>query len=723
MSALLDTEPGVLDRRSFLKATAVAGGGFLLGTYFRFGMSDALAQFGGPAAPLDPSAFINIAPTGGVAIMAKNPEMGQGIKTSLPMIIAEELDVPWSSVTVYQADLNAAYGRQMAVGSQSTPGNYEPMRRLGAAARAMLIQAGAQKWNVPSGECTTDGGVVVHAASNRRAPYGDLAAAAALLPVPDDATLTFKDPKDYKILGKRIPGVDNAKVVTGAPLFGLDVKLPDMIYATYTKCPVNGGKVVSANLDEVKKLPGVIDAYVPDDVAGLAPGVAIVANSTWNAISASKKLKVQWDAGGYDTQNSDDFAKQAAALAPGGTDENPAPAGGQSLAAAYHYPYLAHATMEPQNCTALFKNGTMEMWCPTQIPSSGQGLVTRGLGLSADQVVVHVTRLGGGFGRRGSNEYSLEVAAIAQKFEGRPVKLTWTREQDIAHDNFRAGGWHFFQGTVDAAGKLASWRDHFITFGLNNTSRAGTASDMNAGDFPNGFIADFRVNKSFISSNVPMGFWRAPGDNAHVWAVQSFLDELAHAAARDPYQLRLDLLAQTTGRAAFTPARMTAVVRRAADKGQWGQKLPRGQGQGIAFAFSHSGYVAVVAQVTVSQKGELQVNRLTAATDVGPIINLSAAENQVQGAMLDGLGAAWFLKITIDKGAAAQSNFDEYPLMRLADAPPVVGAHFIESAVEPTGLGEPALPPVIPAVCNAIFAATGKRIRTLPISDQDLTWS
>ena len=341
--------------------------------------------------------------------------MGQGVKTSLPMIVAEELDVAWEQVTVTQGDLNPAYGRQTSVGSQSTPANFLPLRRAGATARAMLVQAAAQTWGVPASECTTERGTVIHRASNRRATYGELATKAATLTPPASAPL--KDPKDFKLLGTRVPGVDNPKIVTGAPLFGIDVKLPGMLYATYTKCPVFGGKVVSANIDVVKARPGVRDAFVLDGIEGLPSGVAIVADSTWNAFSATKTLQVQWNEGAAVSQNSVEMAKQAEQLA----IATPAPAlpdGAKAVKAVYHYPFLAHATLEPQNCTAVFKNGMMEMWAPTQIPAVGQGLVARGLGFAPKDIVVHITRLGGGFGRRGSNEFSIEVGRHREEARG-----------------------------------------------------------------------------------------------------------------------------------------------------------------------------------------------------------------------------------------------------------------------------------------------------------------
>ena len=499
-----------MDRRQFIKISALAGGGLLVASGFDTPAPlAAVAPATGlaPVADFAPNVFVSIAPSGAVTLIAPNSEMGQGIKTSLPMIIAEELDVKWEQVTVVQGDLNPAYGRQFSVGSGSTVANYTAMRRAGAAARAVLVEAAALEWNVKASECTTANGVVSHAASNRTATYGALATKAALLPAP--ANVTLKDPSTFTLLGTRITGVDNRKIVKGAPLFGIDVTLPGMLYATYTKCPVFGGEVVSANLDDVKAKPGVRDAFVLNGIAGLPSGVAVVADSTWNAFSATKALKVQWNEGSQVAQSSSEMAEQAVALAKANAPAS-LPSGARAVEAVYHYPFLAHATLEPQNCTAWLKDGVMEMWTPTQIPSSGQGLVMKGLGLSAKDVKVHITRLGGGFGRRGSNEFSIEAAAIAQKFAGTPIKLTWTREQDFAHDNYRSNGWHFFSAGLDSNGAVVALHDAYIKM-------LGGPGDMAATGFPFNAIPGSQVRSGKLRGGIPTGYWRAPGDNGNVW--------------------------------------------------------------------------------------------------------------------------------------------------------------------------------------------------------------
>lgn len=396
---------------------------------------------------------------------------------------------------------------------------------------------------------------------------------------------------------------------------------------------------------------------------------------------------------------------------------------------AYFYPYISHATLEPQNCTAWpTKDGGLEILAPTQTPQGAQDLAAKVTGLPKEKIRVRFTRIGGGFGRRLGNDYVAEAAAIALKANA-PVKLTWTREDDMRHDFYRPLGWHYLKGGVDASGNLVAWHDHFVTVGLNSGAEPGSSARMSPEEFPSRFLPNFRLEQSILNTNNPTGPLRAPGSNALAFVFQSFIDELAHAAGRDPLEFRLALLGPdrqvpASGRNAppYDAKRMKDVLRLAAEKSGWGKKLPRGSGQGIAFHFSHRGYVAEVAEVSVAPDGALKVHRVTAVADVGPIMNRSGAEHQVQGSIIDGLSATWLQEITIDHGRVTQGNFDAYPLLRITETPQV-DVHFIESANPPTGLGEPALPPLPPAICNAIFAATGKRIRTLPLTKNDLRWS
>ena len=741
-----------MKRRDFLQRSVLGSGGLLLGSYLDTATAaETIAKPSG-AAPLGgfkPNAFISISSQGVVTLISKQPEIGQGIKTSLPMVIAEELEVNWKDVRIVQGDLNPAYGVQSAGGSTSTPNNYNNFLRLGATARTMLVQAAAQTWKVPVGECLAANSAVHHQVSGRRLSYAELAASAATLPLPNPESVKLKDPRDYKLLGTRIGGVDNLAIVTGKPLFGIDVRLPGMLYAVFEKCPAFGGKVLSANLEAIKALPGVRDAFViagTSQLTGLMPGVAIVADSTWAAFSARRQLKVTWDEGAVVEQSWDGFAAQALKLSkqPGTVqlrkDGDPLAAfarASKTVQASYSYPFISHASIEPQNCTAWFHDGALELWAPTQNPAAGQNLVANTLGLPKEKITLHMTRSGGGFGRRLSADYIVEAAAIAQRVAA-PVKLTWSREDDLRHDHYRAGGFHFLRGALDGQGKLTAWHNHFVTF-ANRVTRdgasvlqPGSGASLSGDEFPGRWVANCLLEQTPIECGIPMGPWRAPGSNVFAWVFHSFIDELAHAGGRDPLEFRLELLGQQdlvagSGERAlpYNVGRMRRVLTEAAQRADWGRKkLPRGQGQGIAFHFSHRGYIAEVAEVTVSKAGVLRVDRVVVASDIGSqIVNLSGAENQVQGSVIDALGTLMFAELDIQRGRIVQRNFNDYTLIGMSDAPPRIEVHFVKSNEPVTGLGEPAFPPLAPAVCNAIFAATGKRVRQMPLSRSDLSWN
>jgi isoquinoline 1-oxidoreductase subunit beta len=735
-----------LNRRSFLKVSALTTGALTLRLYIQQAHAQAPTK-----QDLKPTAFIKIAPDGTVTIKARGPEMGQGIKTELPMLIAEELDVDWKNVRVEQADLDeATYGSQSAGGSTSTPKSWEPLRRVGAAGRQMLVAAAAITWAVPASECTTDAGCVLHKATGKKATYGELAAKAAALPCPVLDSVTLKDPKDYRIIGKSQTGVDTPRIVTGKPLFGIDVSLPGMLYASIEKCPVFAGKVKTANLDQVKQMPGVRQVLVIDGTIkpaaytapepGMEPGIAIVADSWWHAQKARKALKVEWDFGPAQAQSSDNFQKQAEALLQSppvttlrtyGDIDAALKSSAKVVEATYTFPFLAHATLEPMNTTAQWKSGKLEMWVPSQNPGSGSALVAKSLGIPEKDITVHLTRVGGGFGRRPMNDYMVEAAWLAQRVQA-PVKLLWSREDDTMHDAYRAGGFVGLKAGLDEQGKLVAWRHHLVTYG--DGAKLAPGANINSDEFPSGFAPHYALYTSAIPLMLRTGYLRAPGNNAYAFVGQSFLDELAVAAGRDPLEFQLEILSnkmvpvpgeenKPKGPRDLNPDRMKGVLQLVAEKSNWAnRKKEPGRAMGIAGYFCHLGYFAEVADVSVDKDNKIKVNHVWAAGDVGSeIINPQAAESMGFGGVVEGMSHMQ-QEITLADGKVQQTNFHQHPLMRMNQVPPIE-VFWIKSNFSPTGLGEPTLPPILPAVGNAVFAATGKRIRTLPLSKSGFSWA
>jgi isoquinoline 1-oxidoreductase subunit beta len=743
-----------LERRTFIKIVALAGGCVMFGLGTE---DDAAAQGPGgpPQAQPDPHNFIKVSADGTVTIVAKNPEVGQGVRTMLPMLIAEELDVDWSAVRIEQADYDdTKFSAQFAGGSLSTPNGWTPMRQVGAAGRQLFVTAAAQTWDVPAGECTTRAGRVMHAASNRSLGYGELAAKAAALPAPNLADVKLKDPATYRIIGHSQVGTDVRDITVGKAVFAIDVELPGMRYAVFEKCGVFGGTVAQANLDVIRKLPGVTQAFVverpvvtdtvlPGD-PGLENGVAIVAETWWHAQSARDKLQVRWNEGRWADQSSAAFARRAEELsreAPqrtiraDGDVEAALKGAAKVVEAAYSYPFIAHAPLEPETSTARWQNGKIEIWTNSQNPGSGRRIVAQALGIPEADVLIHMVRGGGGFGRRLTNDYMVEAAYIARQ-AGAPVKVLWSRADDMQHDYYRPGGFQYLKGGLDGSGKIVAWRNHFVSYG--DGERFASSAAFGPMEFPQRFVPNYALHASVQPLGIRTGALRAPSSNAFGFVIQSFIDELAHAANADPLQFRLDLLNAGASPAAAPPAggrggnqqpgldagRMKGVLQLVAEKSGWGKReLPKGTGMGVAFHFSHRGYFAEVAEVTVGPASKVKVNRFWVAGDIGAqIINPAAAENMVHGSVIDGMSELMDQEITVEKGRVTQSSFSEHTMLRMPQAP-AIEVHFLKTNNPVTGLGEPAMPPVLPAIANAIFAATGKRVRSLPFSKSGYSWA
>jgi isoquinoline 1-oxidoreductase beta subunit len=721
-----------INRRTLLKTAFVAGGGLALEAIIPVPVWAREA----PAVPATLSAFVSIAPDGIVTIVSKNPEIGQGIKTSLPMMIAEELDCAWSQVRIEQADADAKrYGPQVAGGSTATPTNWLPMRQAGAAARAMLVQAAATQWNVSTEEVTTSRGRIFHEGTGRSLGYGEVASRAAGLPVPEVNTLRLKDPQQFTIIGQSVAGIDSPKIVRGKPIFGIDTRLPGMLYAVYEVSPVPGGRLLSADIEAARNAPGV-KHVIPltgngDADQGLADGVAVVATNWWLANQARKQLQVKWDLSAAQGHSSEAYQAKAEAAFSAGAGEELRRDGDPSaqmtnaarrVKARYQYPFIAHAPMEPQNCTALYKDDKLEVWAPTQAPGGGLNMMQKALGIDPGNVTLHLTRMGGGFGRRLMNDFMVQAAAVAKAVPGTPIKLLWSREDDMRRDYYRPGGWHDFEAGLDADGKLRVFTDHFVTFSTDG--KPARAADMGVSMIPAGLVEHLRYGRSMIPTVLRTGPLRAPGSNALCFVSQSFLDEVAVAAGTDLPKLMLSMLdgerreiKPRDGRGPpFDTGRARDVIEKVLQTSDWARKPQQSnRAKGFGFYFCHQGYFAEVVEASVTD-GNIAVHRVWVAGDVGSqIVNPMGAENQVKGAIIDGLAQALAgQEIKVVEGVVQNSNLHDFPLARIGTTPQIEIA-WVKSEKPPTGLGEPALPPVIPALTNAIFAITGNRIRSLPV--------
>ncbi|HYE87854.1 MAG TPA: molybdopterin cofactor-binding domain-containing protein [Vicinamibacterales bacterium] len=738
-------------RRSFIAVSVAATGGLLVAMRTDL-FAEQMQMQAPPTGPVGfPVEYIQIDPDDRVLIWSAQPEMGEGTKTSLPMLIAEELDADWTKIRIDDAPLDRKYGGQGVGGSDAIRSDWDDLRRIGATARALLISAAAAEWGVSAAECETDVHVVRHPASNRAARYGSLAARAATLTVPRDVQL--KDPSRYRLIGTRVNGTDNHKIVTGQPLFGIDVRLPNMKFAAVAKCPVFNGRPVKIDATKARQISGVIDIVEIkglDNPTFLMPGVAVVANSTWAAFKGREALVVQWDEGPYATESNATITEQFHKLiaAPPATLHNSGRVDDALASAAavidntYAFPFVSHATLEPHNCSADYRADTGEMWIrgPIQMPMSAQSIVARATGIAADKVRVQCTRIGGGFGRRLMSDYAAEAAVVAKAIGG-AVMIVDSREGDLQHDYYRPASMQRLRAGVDAEGKIVAW-DHIIASCSRNVyrkdprgehstetygsyiGRAQTVTQLDA-DLQPTRIPNARLRYGNPLTGVATGAWRAPAHVVNAFAIETTIDELAARAKRSPVDLRLEILGETgdvpkspDAQSPYDPARMRRVLLEVVERGGFGKPAPQGRARGVAMHHTFGSYCAHVVEVSVGPGNNGQkrvtIHKIVSVADVGQPVNLSMLEAQMQGGIIDGLGAAFYGEVPIANGRATSRNFGDYRLIRMREAPLAIEAHFIQSTARPTGFGEPPLPPIAPAVANAIAALTGERIRMMP---------
>ena len=736
----------VASRRDFLGGVFSASA-FVLSGALGGALSSSPASAADTAAPWQPSVYLGLEPDGRVIIVAHRSEMGTGIRTALPMIVADELEADWKRVTIEQAIGDAKYGSQDTDGSESIRDFYQPMREAGATARAMLESAAASKWNVPAAECQAKNHEVVHAKTGRKLGFGELVPLAARQPVPKKETLKFKSPAEYRYIGKNIPITDLDAILHGQATFGMDAKMPGMVYASIERPPVFGGKLKSFDDSETRKVAGVsktltVPPFKPPYAFQALGGVAVIADNTWAAMQGRRKLKVNWDLGANAAHESvaykkslQDTVRQPCKVTRNDGDVDAAfKKAGKTHEAEYFVPYLAHASMEPPVAVAEFKNGKVVAWAPTQNPQAVQDTVAKALGIQPKDVTCHVTLLGGGFGRKSKPDYVAE-AAILSKQVGKPVKVVWTREDDIRFDFYHAVAAMYIKAAVDAKGRPTAWlqRSAFPPIGSQDDVNARYGSfelDMGWNDVPYE-LPHFRAECGPADTRVRIGWLRSVANIPHAFAVQSFTDELAAAAGRDRVEYLLDVLGKPrkvdlrppAERKAPDPymldtARMRRVIEIAAEQSGWAKKKPgNGRALGIAVHRSFLTYVATVVEVEVD-KGKIRIPRVDVAIDTGKVIHPDRVRAQLEGASVFGTSVALMGEITAANGRIQQSNYNDYPVARVSEAPLVTNVHIVPSSAPPAGVGEPGVPPMSPAICNAIFAVTGKRIRDLPIKNQ-----
>ncbi|NIS91456.1 MAG: molybdopterin-dependent oxidoreductase [Woeseiaceae bacterium] len=710
----------MINRRDFIRLGAVSSLGLVIGIPKLGRAADAVSE-------LHP--LIRIGEDGVITLYAQNPEMGQGVKTALPMIIAEELDVGWDTVRVEQADWDPRLDNQFSGGSLSIRLNYAAMRQAGATARAMLLGAASHRLNAPATDLATRNGYVVDDATGTRLGYGELATKAASLPVPADPPLKSED--DFTLVGTSVPDVDLEPMLTGAQQYSFDLQLPGMLYAVVKRCPHGDGQPVSFDATAAKSVPGVVDFHMLKNVdhggriilpncPNFVSGVAVLATSTWAALEGARKLEVEWQM----PDDGDDIDELMQQFEQGLDDEalevrrdGDAVAADTDIDVVYELPYLAHIPMEPMNCTARVDGDAAEVWAPTQNPPMAAEAVATVLRIPQDNVTIHVMRSGGAFGRRYYADFITDTVLLARQFR-RPVKVVWPREDDVRHDYFRPGNVQRVRASV-RDGRISDWHQKVVSHPREiYLERDGSPAEIYNFEFPAGFVANLLFEYVAVPARIPLGQWRATEHSGNVFVVSSAIDELAHAHGIDTLALWLALIGdeqyvQVREDFRFDASRLRRVVELAAGKSGWGTPLPEGRGRGIAASYNQGAWVAEVAEVTVDNNNVV-VDRITCAVDCGRVINPQGARNQVEGGIVEGLSTALHGRITVRDGIVQESNFHDYRFCRMREIPEI-DVYFADSADAPRGLGEGPLPPVAPAVTNAIFAATGKRVRELPI--------
>jgi isoquinoline 1-oxidoreductase beta subunit len=717
---------GRLTRREFVKTGAATGAGLMIAFYLPPRLAAAWQE--DATGPFAPNAWVQIGTDGIVTLTVDKSEMGQGTQTGLAMILAEELEADWSRVRLGPVPENpAGWSRRMSTGgSQSIHTSWEPLRKAGATAREMLISAAATVWDVDRSTCRAEHGTVIHPPTGRRLSYGKLAARAARIAVPEDVPL--KNPKDFRLLGTRLSRLDTPAKVDGSAVFGIDVQVPGMLIASIERCPVFGGKLKRLDAAKAKGMPGVrrvvqleASPWTGRDRAwgvGRAAGVAVVADTYWHAFQARKALAIEWDDGEFGSTDSAGISALFARAAeqPGvearkdGDAASALATAARRIEAVYEVPFLHHATMEPMTCTVRVRPGSCDVWAPTQNQTRAQEVAAELTGLPKEKVRIHTTFLGGGFGRRLEPDFVSE-AVILSKAVGAPVKVIWSREDDVQHGFYRPATYNRFAAGLDDSGRPVAWTHRvaappiLLKFGPLENGLDRTLVD-GAANLPYG-IPNIYVDQVAVELlPVPRGFWRSVGISHNAFVTECFFDEVAAAAGKDPYELRRELL---TAR-----PRHLGVLELAAEKAGWGAPLPAGRGRGIALAEWEPTVCAQVAEVSVESDGSVRVHHVVCAVDCGPTVNVDQIEAQMQGGIVFGLTAALYGEITLQHGRVKQSNFHDYAMLRLPEMPQVE-VHIAPSTDKQGGIGEPAVGPVAPAVCNAIYAATGKRIRRLPI--------